>query len=173
MTCRWRVAALLICSGLCWSGHPILASALQQENVTTTPAFADGVIYVASSNFPGHRGHLRAINILGTFPATLWDAALRMPLAGTGDAPGDLGNSDPPDRIRRDNAYRSIFTNLAGVQLPLTADHAERLQAVLGVAPASTAEVLLHAVRGRRGGSPERVAGTEEDPQRLWSISRS
>ena len=81
--------SLLICLGLCLAGScQALASRLQQEYVTTTPVLADGVLYVASSNYPWHRGHLRAIDILDTFPVTLWDAAERMPLAGIGDVPG-------------------------------------------------------------------------------------
>jgi outer membrane protein assembly factor BamB len=165
---------ILIFCGLCMAGSsPPQASALPQEYETTTPVLADGVLYVASSEYPSHRGHLRAIDILGTFPLTLWDAAERMPLAGTGAAPGDLPDSDPPASIRRDNRYRSIITNLGGAQLPFTADEAQRLQSVLGAASPEAAEVLVHAVRGRRGGSLERAAGNDEDPQRLWSISRS
>jgi outer membrane protein assembly factor BamB len=154
-------------------GSPPPASALPQEYETTTPVLADGVLYVASWEYPAHRGHLRAIDILGTFPQTLWDAAEQMPLAGTGAAPGELADSDPPATIRRDNRYRSIMTNLGGTQLPFNADEVQRLLSVLDVASPGAAEVLVHAVRGRRGGSLERVAGIDEDPQRLWSISRS
>ena len=150
-----------------------LASDLQQEYVTTTPVLADGVLYIASSTSPWHRGHLRAIDILDTFPVTLWDAADRMPLAGVGDNPGDLSSSDPPARIQVDNLYRTLFTNLGAELLPLTVDQAERLRPFLGVASTAEAEILLHAVRGRRGGSTAEVAGYGEDPQRLWSISRS
>ncbi len=149
------------------------ASALPQEYETTTPLLADGVLYVASWEYPAHRGHLRAIDILGTFPQTIWDAAEKMPLAGTGAAPGERADSDPPASIRRDNRYRSIMTSLGGAQLPFTADEVPRLQSVLDVASPGEAEVLVHAVRGRRGGSLEQVAGHDEDPQRLWSISRS
>ena len=83
--CRYRVH-LLICFGL-WlaGGNPALASDLPQEYVTTSPVLADGVLYVASSISPGHRGHLRAIDLVDIFPVTLWDAAERMPLAGIGD----------------------------------------------------------------------------------------
>ncbi len=171
--CRYRVH-LLICFGFFLAGvSPALASELQQEYVTTSPVLADGVLYVASSISPGHRGHLRAIDLVDIFPVTLWDAAERMPLAGVGDQPGELASGDPPAIIQRDNLYRSIFTNLAGSRLPLVAGQVGRLQPALGVASASAAVLLMHSVRGRRGGSSEQVAGSADDPQRLWGISRS
>ena len=169
-----KLAHGLIGLGLCLAGcGAVLASDLQQEYVTTTPVLANGVLYVASSTYPWHRGHLRAIDILDTFPLTLWDAAERVPLAGVGDNPGDQAGSDPPSRIQTDNLYRTLFTNLAGEFLPLTAGQAARLLPALGVASTAEAELLLHAVRGRRGGSLQQVAGSGENPQRLWSISRS
>jgi outer membrane protein assembly factor BamB len=171
--CR-SVVNLLFCLTFWSACHSLpLASSLQQEYVTTTPVLADGVLYVASSTYPWPRGHLRAINLLGTFPVTLWDAAEQVPLAGVGGSPGDLASSDPPDSIQRDNLYRSLFTNLAGAPLPLTAARAGELQSALGVASLTEAEILLHAVRGRRGGTPVQVAGSADDPLRLWSISRS
>ena len=174
MKIRQRLVCLVTCLGFCLTGgNPLLASDLQQEYVTTTPVLADGVLYVASSIYPGNRGHLRAIDILDTFPVTLWDAAEQMPLAGVGDEPGDLASGDPPSIIQIDNLYRSIFTNLEGEQLPLTAGQSGSLQSLLGLASISEAEYLLHAVRGRRGGSPDLVTGSGDDPQRLWSINRS
>ncbi|MGK2905290.1 MAG: hypothetical protein ACSLFH_02960 [Desulfuromonadales bacterium] len=171
--CR-NCVCILLCSGL-WliRNSTALGDGLPQEYVTTTPVIADGVLYVASAIYPWHRGHLRAIDILDTIPVTLWDAAERVPLAGVGGSPGDLASSDPPARIQRDNLYRSVFTNLAGMQLPLTAGQAAELQHALGVASTAEAEMLVHAVRGRRGGTPDQVAGSSDDPQRLWSISRS
>ncbi len=165
---------VLICLGLSLAeGSQALASDLTQEYVTTSPVLDDGVLYVGSSTYPWHRGHLRAIDILDIFQDTLWDAAERMPLAGVGDNPGEQVNSDPPAVIQTDNQYRSIFTNIAGTLLPFTAGQAASLHSLLGVASSAEAEVLLHAVRGRRGGSLDQVAGSDEEPQRLWSISRS
>lgn len=152
---------------------PLQAGDLQQEYVTTTPVLADGVLYIASTTFPDHRGHLRAIGLLDTFPATLWDAAETMPQAGSGAAPGDLTSGDPPTSINPGNLYRSIFTNLAGEQLPFNADSLTRLQPAMAVDSLIEGELLLHAVRGRRGGSTELPVGSSEDPRRLWSISRS
>jgi outer membrane protein assembly factor BamB len=152
---------------------PLQAGRLQQEFVTTTPVLADGVLYIASTIIPDHRGHLRAIDLLDTFPVTLWDAAETMPLAGIGAAPGDLTSGDPPTSINPGNLYRSIFTNLAGEQLPFNADSLTRLQPAMAVDSLIEGELLLHAVRGRRGGSTELPAGSSEDPRRLWSISRS
>ena len=170
----WTFFRLLIC---CMTGvlccKPVQAGELQQEYVTTTPVLADGVLYVASTTFPDPRGHLRAIDLLGTFPVTLWDAADKMPLAGIGAAPGDLTSGDPPTTIDPGNLYRSIFTNLADEQLPFTSDAITRLQPWLDVASLTDAEILLHAVRGRRGGTLEQPAGTTDDPRRLWGVSRS
>ena len=165
---------VLICLGLSLvASNQVLASDLEQEYVTTSPVLADGVLYVGSSTYSRHRGHLRAIDILDTFQVTLWDAAERMPLAGVGDNPGDQVNSDPPAVIQTDNQYRTIFTNIDGALLPFTAGQAERLQLALGVASTAEAELLLHSARGRRGGSLDQVAGSGEEPQRLWSIRRS
>lgn len=165
---------LLICSmaGLMW-GLPIQAGLQQQEYVTTTPVLDDGVLYIASTTLADHRGHLRAIDILGSYPVLLWDAAEKMPLAGIGAAPGDLSNGDPPTTIAVGNLNRSIFTNLDGERLPFTTAALARLQPRMDVASLSAAESLLHTVRGRRGSTPEQPAGTGEDPRRLWGISRS
>jgi hypothetical protein len=173
---KWsqNLLPFLLCLGFCWTGgNQALASDLQQEIVTTSPLLVDGILYVASSAEPYHRGHLRAIDTLDPFQSTLWDAAERMPLAGVGASPGDLASSDPPSAIRIDNQHRSIFSNIAGALLPLVAGQVERLQPALGVASPAEAELLLHAARGRRGGSLALVAGSDEAPQRLWSISRS
>jgi len=143
---------------------PVNAEELEQEFVTTSPVVADGVLYVASSTYPGYRGHLRGIDLSNFFPVTLWDAAERVPLAGTGT---------PPEFINLANQTRFLFTNVDDVLVSLAASSAESLQARLDVETLAEVEVLLHALRGRVGGIPERPAGTGEDPQRLWSISRS
>lgn len=147
------------------SPEPSLADDLQQEEVTTSPVYADGVLYTASTVTVNRRGHLRAINVLDTFPKVLWDAAEQVPPAGT--------SRRQPESVDPDNLYRTIFTNLNDLFLPLEAGQDERLQLILGSPSVAEAELLLHAVRGRRGGSPELAAGTFEDPQRLWGISRS
>jgi len=170
----WGLVRLLLCSAaglMCC--QPVQAGMLQQEYVTTTPVLVDGVLYIASSTFPDHRGHLRAIDISGTFPSLLWDAAEKMPFAGIGAAPGDLASGDPPTTIAPGNLNRSLFMNLDGELLPFTGDSLARLQPRLDVASLSAAEILLHTVRGRRGSTPEQPAGTSEDPRRLWGISRS
>ncbi len=161
-----RPLYLLVCLG-CWlAGHGhCLASGFDDESVTTTPAYADGVIYIASTEALGSRGHLRAIDVLDTLPLVLWDAAERVPPAGT--------VMRQPENIQPDNPYRTIFTNLGDSLLPLEAGQAERLHPALGSASVTDSAILLHAVRGRRGGTLELVAGTAEDQQRLWGISRS
>ncbi len=161
-----RPVYLLVCL-CCWlasHGHS-LASDLYDEAVTTTPAYADGVIYIASAETQRPRGHLRAINLLDSMPLVLWDAAEHMPPAGT--------DREQPESIQPDNPYRTLFTNLGDSLLPLEAAQAERLHPALGSASVIDSAILLHAVRGRRGGTPELPAGTAEDPQRLWGISRS
>lgn len=168
----WVLLAFLIGLAACLAdGKESFASDLQTEYVTTTPLLEDGVLYIASSLEPEQRSRLRAINLLESFPITLWDAAERMPLAGIGAAPGALASSDPPAVMQKDNQYRSLFTNLGQVQLPLTAGQAAALESALGAASLADAELLLHAVRGRRGGSVAQPAGTSEDDQRLWRIS--
>lgn len=171
---RRVLLAVLIGFGCCLLAvNSLEAAEPGAESVTTSPVLADAVLYVASTDEFAHRGHLRAINLLDTLPVTLWDAATRMPMAGVGTSPGELSQSDPPAIIRPDNLYRSLFTNLDGEQLPLTAAEAGRLQSALGVDSLPAAEILVHAVRGRLGGTPGQLAGVTEDPLRLWSISRS
>lgn len=142
-----------------------LAEGLPQEYVTTSPVYADGVLYVASTEALSHRGHLRAIDLVGRLPRQLWNAAEEVPPAGTGRS--------QPDNILPRGSYRVLFTNLEDALLPVAADQAERLQIELGSRSVIDAEILLHAVRGRRGGTPELTAGANEDVQRLWGISRS
>lgn len=160
------IAVLWLIVALCW---PQLcraqASGLEREYVTTSPAVVDGVLYVASSTYPEQRGHLRAINLRNTLPATLWDAADRMPVAGAAD--------EQPERVQKENQSRVLFTDIADRMLPLAASSAPALQSLLDVGSVAEAETLLHAVRGRRGGSSSLPAGAAEDPQRLWSFSRS
>jgi outer membrane protein assembly factor BamB len=171
----WRAFALLLLC--CMTGviccKRVQAGELQQEYVTTTPVLADGVLYIASTTFPDHRGHLRAIDLLDTFPVTLWDAADKMPQAGIGAVPGDLTSGDPPTTINPGNLYRSIFTNLGSEQLSFSLDSLTRLESAMAVDSLLEGELLLHAVRGRRGGTVEFPAGFSDDPKRLWSISRS
>lgn len=156
---------LLLALAFCWPHACLGLGAEQQEYVTTSPEMVDGVLYVASSTYPQRRGHLRAINLLSFLPTTLWDAAEKMPLAGADDT--------QPDTIQKENQLRSLLTNVADQMLPLAASSALELQLLLGVDSLLEAETLLHAVRGRRGGSASLPAGASEDPQRLWSISRS
>lgn len=155
---------LLLCLWLANYGQS-LAAGLPQEYVTTSSVYADGVLYIASTEALSHRGHLRAIDLVDTFPRRLWDAAEQVPPAGTGRS--------QPESIRPTNPYRVIFTNLDGALLPFEVDQATRLQPMLGSTTVVEAEILLHAVRGRRGGTPKLTAGVAEDPQRLWGISRS
>ena len=138
---------------------------LEQEYVTTTPVLLDGVLYVASTSYPARRGHLRAIDVHDTIAATMWDAAEMVPFAGAAAA--------QPERIVLGNSERSLFTNTRHEFLSLDAASATVLQNIMGVDSQAEAEVFLHALRGRQGGSTSLPAGNGEAPQRLWSFSRS
>jgi outer membrane protein assembly factor BamB len=152
-------------AGSLGTAGPAAAGALQEEIVTTSPAYADGVLYVASTEGANHRGHLRAVDILDTFPALLWDAAERMPFAGIDDV--------QPRTIHLGNLGRTLLTNLDNHLVALEAERSELLLSALGLGSVTDAEILLHAVRGRRGGTSDFPAGIDEDLQRLWGISRS
>lgn len=152
-------------SGLLACNSSVFAIELPAEYVTTSPLVVDGVLYAASAEPLYHRGHLRAIDILATFPVPLWDAAEKMPRAGSAQA--------QPATIHIDNQNRYIVSNLAEGLHPFAADQGELLASALGLATVAEAEMLLHAVRGRRGGSLEQVAGDGEDPLRFWGVSRS
>jgi len=141
------------------------AEELEQEFVTTTPVLLDGVLYVASSTHPSGYGHLRAIDVLDTIAATLWDAAEQVPFAGTDAA--------QPETIALENSTRSLFTDIDGFLQPLDAASAAVLQDPLGVDSQAEAEIRLHALRGRRSGTLILPAGSGENPQRLRSFSRS
>lgn len=171
MTHCFRVIALLICC--CLPSLLTAANGLSDEYVTTTPVVDDGVLYIASFDGPWRHGHLRAIDIDGTIANLLWDAAERVPLPGTGSDPGGQRESDPPDRIDRDNRYRSLLTNLDGALVPLAATEAGRLQSALGVNTEGESVSLLHALRGRGGLSPTQPSGSFDIPFRLGAFSRS
>lgn len=155
---RWPVLLLVL-------GIHVQAYGYQQETVTTTPLLVDGVLYVASSEPGINRGHLRAIDVYEGLPLTLWDAAAAVPVAG----------SDPaqPEDIWPGNQNRFLLTNLSEQLLPLSASQASRLLPALTLDTFSEAEVLLHAVRGRRGGTTAVPAGNREAEYRLGSITHS
>ena len=148
-----------------------------QEFVTTSPIIADGVLYIASFCRPEHAGHLRAIDITGSTPLQLWDAAEQMPKPGTGASPGFLTSSDPPQTIDPDNQYRTLFTNLAtrGVEhlQPVAPSAALALQTALGATTAGEAQALINSIRGRTSTSAELVDGSGDAFPLLWGISRS
>jgi hypothetical protein len=129
--------------------QPVAAAA--QEVVSTTPALADGVLFIASSERPGHFGHLRALDIAAGLPVRLWDAAERVPAA----------------------AARNIFTDRNGALYPFDAAHAEELQQALGVTTTAAAQALVNAARGRSGCDPAQPSGRSDTPQRLWAIGRA
>ena len=158
--CGLLYVSLYLASGV-WAS----ANVVSQDLVTTTPVLADGVLYVASAAPLEHSGHLRAIDITGLVPETLWDAADKIPAAGE--------NPQQPQTIALTNQHRYLMTNLAGELIPLAADHAEVLASAMGSISTLDAVMLLHTVRGRRNVSPENPAGTNETPYRLWGISRS
>jgi Tfp pilus tip-associated adhesin PilY1 len=142
-----------------------VTTGLAQEQVTTTPLLYDGILYMASTEPVTRLGHLRAIDIMNPFSPILWDAAARIPLAGT--------TPEQPVVIETGQERRILFTNQNGELVPLEAAQATRLQSALGAATQTEAEILLHGVRGRQGGTADQVAGTSEASQRLGGISRS
>jgi outer membrane protein assembly factor BamB len=156
------------------AADPLTASG---EYVTVSPVVANGVLYVASFSRPGQAGHLRAIDLAGDSAAALWDAADRMPAPGTGAAPGDLPDSDPPQYIDPDNQYRTLFTTQtvrsSETLMPFTALQAASLQTELGVISAEASRALINSVRGRSNTSAELVDGTGDAAYPLWGISRS
>jgi len=147
------------------------------ERVATMPLMVDGVLYTASFTRPEHAGHLRALDLTGSTPLPLWDAAERVPAAGTGAFPGDLSTSDPPRVIDADNLFRSLLTNLPdrqdGIVQPFTALAATTLLPPLQLPGINAARALINRVRGRSEVTDDCVDGTGEAPHRLWGISRS
>ena len=150
---------------LLFSATNVYPADTRKEYVTTSPLYIDGVLYVASYEPINGRGHLRALDLLDSYPVALWDAAENMPLAG--EIPSQ------PDEIDVGNHYRFTLTNLNDELAPLDAGQANELMTHLGLDDAREAELLLYAVRGRRGGELSLPAGNREDPNRLWGISRS
>lgn len=149
----------------------------EEETVVAAPVLADGILYIASFSRAAGAGHLRAIDITGSSAYQLWDAAERIPLPGTGAAPGSLTDSDPPQLVDPTNLYRTLFTNLATGddehQLPFAATQSAALQASLAVPTLPEAAALINRVRGRVDATPELVAGSGDAAHRLWPISRS
>lgn len=149
---------LIATTGVCTTG-------LAQNVITTTPVYTDGVLYVAGTDLLEPGGHLRAIDLTGLYPVTLWDAAERMPAAG------DSGEA--AESISVTNLYRVLLTNLSGRLVPLAASHADQLAPAFGVPSVVNATMLIHTLRGRGNVSEENPAGTTESPHKLWGISRS
>jgi len=169
-----RYFTMATLAGCLWWSPVVMASEpLPGEYVTTTPVVADGLLYVASFDKPWRHGHVRAIEISGARPAVLWDAAERVPLPGIGGDPGWLNDSDPPGQIARENRYRSLFTNLGSLLVPLVTSEAGRLQASLGAASEVAAVQQLSALRGRNGISLQQPLGNADKTYRLGAFSLS
>lgn len=169
-----RSFTIIVFLGCLWWPQVVMTSEpLPGEYVTTTPVVADGLLYIASFDKPWRHGHVRAIDISGARPAVLWDAAERVPLPGTGSRPGGLSDSDPPAEIARDNRYRSLFTNLGSLLVPLVTSEAGHLQASLGAASEVAAVQQLSALRGRSGITLQQPLGDTDKTFRLAAFSRS
>ena len=96
---------------------------------------------------------------------TLWDAAEKVPPAGADAA--------QPESVGTGNFTRSLFTGIGGALHPLDAASAALLQEPLNVNSRAEAEMIVHALRGRRGGSIVVPAGHGEDLQRLGNFRSS
>jgi hypothetical protein len=149
-----------------------------RETITTTPLVDGGVLFTASSSFPGGSGHLRALTLNGNRQTRLWDAADMVPLPGCGLPPAttpELAELVPT--FTRNPQQRLIFTNLPASQgfhpVSFTAHAAAALQPLLGVDTVAAAAALINAVRGRSGTSATTPAGSSDRPARLGAISRS
>ncbi|BCR04646.1 hypothetical protein DESUT3_17150 [Desulfuromonas versatilis] len=142
---------------------------VSNEFVESSPILDGRMMYAASFEFPGHKGHLRAIDLLETDPAlrNKWDAAQQVPPAGTGAMPATPS---------KNNATRHLFTNNASfvkVGFDATDTQANLLKADLGKTDLNEAKALINSVRGRFGASAGNVGGTGEMSHRLWGITTS
>lgn len=149
-----------------------------RETVTTAPLVDAGVLFTASSSFPGGGGHLRALALNGNRQTRLWDAAEKVPLPGFCLPPAttpELAELVPT--FTRNPEQRLIFTNLPAAQgfqlVSFTAQAAAVLQPLLGVDSIAAAAALINAVRGRSGTTAATPAGSGDRPVRLGAISRS
>lgn len=166
----WLLLGLLVVSAA--------GAAEDAELFVSTPLVADGLLLVASSDWSGRYGHLRALDLENPAAGPLWDAAERMPLAGTGSSPGELPGSDPPARPDPLNSHRILYTNLPGPVgsqslVPLSPLAAAALAPALEAATPEAATVLINQLRGRTGATLERPTGTGERPRRLWGLAGS
>lgn len=139
----------------------------------------DNILYKATFEFPGYKGHLYAIDVT-TNPATkLWDAGANsvMPPAGASGA--------NPANPTSSNSSRYIFTTLPGSTTKLAFEIGN-----IGAAQTDTTKLwhyldpdatktlngvkaLVHSVRGRKNASETLPAGTDDLSKRLGGIEHS
>ncbi|GFO64239.1 PilC/PilY family type IV pilus protein [Geomonas paludis] len=156
------------------------------EYTKTQPIVQDNILYRASYDYPGYRGHLRMVKVPTDSreeAVTVWDAAGAMPPAGaTGFPAAPLGATDT-------TSPRYIFTNLPGsaTRVLFDPDSFARLdsstkailKAQLGAGSDTEAAITINTVRGRTGASSggtsscSGATGCGEDPKRLWAIENS
>lgn len=176
-----RCCVLLLLVGLPAAAGLDLAAASPaevQETVTTVPVADDGLLYVASSEFPDRVGHLRALSLAGGPSVRLWDAADRMPPPGAAlPPPADPGLAALAPQFDGPSGQRQVFTGLpvAGAfrLVAFEARAAHQLAPLLGAATPAAAAALINAVRGRSQTSAANPAGSGDRPNRLGAISRS
>ncbi len=143
---------------------------ISNEYVVSSPIIDDGIMYIGSFEFPGHKGHLRAYD-LSTSPAIeLWDALNNIPDAGTGN----------PVSPSKNNLTRYIFTfvnsNNNMTKVEFDDSSAYSLQQYIdpsGTMTIDDVKALINTVRGRYGASASNPLGIREMNYKLWGIEYS
>jgi len=124
---------------------------ISHEYVTSSPVIDENILYVASFEFPGHKGHLHAYDLSSTNATELWDAAYHIPQAFS----------------------RKIYTYDGNSILNFEETQASVLQPYLGTSSENSTIALINTVRGRYGASESNPQGTRDFNFKLWGIEYS
>ncbi len=140
---------------------------ISNEYVISSPVIDDGIMFVGSFEFPGHKGHLRAYDLSQSPAKEIWDALNNIPDAGSGNPAFPSSN----------NFTRYIFTAIpstGGMQkINFDDTQAAVLQSYLGTATLDETKALINTVRGRFGASSLNPLGSREMRYKLWGIKFS
>jgi hypothetical protein len=136
-----------------------------------SPIAKDNIVYKATFEYPGYKGHLYAIN--GLDGSILWDAgkSSTMPAAGPFST-----NPSAPSRL--DMSARYVFTNVPGTSTRLNFDDTQGSTLKNYLDPTGTkslnwARSLISLVRGRYDATEANPLGSKDVKKRLGGIEHS
>jgi hypothetical protein len=145
---------------------------IPNEYSKAQPVVKDNIVYKATFEYPGYKGHLYAIDAVSDPAVVLWDAGANstMPSAG-------LSN---PSNPAKNNFSRYIFTNVPSTttMIDFETSNLSTLKPLLypgsyGSISDNAVKALINTVRGRKDASEINPNGTGNISKRLGGIEHS